>query len=113
MHELAITQSILDIAKSEAENNNATKVLSITIKLGEYSGVVPVLIQDYFNLISKSTVAENAKLILERVPLSVECQDCKKVSNIAKTKIECPSCGSVQLKMLTGREFYVSSLEVE
>ena len=113
MHELAITQSILDIAMSEAKRNNATKVLSITIKLGEYSGVVPVLIQDYFNLISKSTVAQNAKLILEKVPLSVECQDCKIVSNISKLKIECPSCKGTNLKMLTGREFYVSSLEVE
>ena len=113
MHELAITQSILNIATSEAKNNNAKKVLSITIKLGEYSGVVPALVQEYFNLISSNTVAENAKLILEKVPLSVKCNECEAVSHISKLHIECPICKSINLKMLTGREFYVSSLEVE
>lgn len=113
MHELAITQSILNIANSEAKRNNAKKVLSITIKLGEYSGVVPALVQEYFNIISSDTAAHNAKLILKKVPLSVQCKDCEAVSYISKMHIECPICKSINLKMLTGREFYVSSLEVE
>ena len=50
MHELAITQSILDIARKVADEHGAKRVKSVRIMLGEYSGVVPQCIQDYFAL---------------------------------------------------------------
>lgn len=113
MHEMAITQSILDIAVSEAEKHKAKKVRQIKIRIGEYSGVVPQLIQEYYNLISRGTIAEQAELILERVPLTVRCRACGETNRIDKRKVICPVCGSVDLQLLTGREFYVESLEVD
>ena len=35
------------------------------------------------------------------------------VHEIDKLKIQCPACGSTDLKLLTGHEFYVESLEVD
>lgn len=113
MHEMAITQSILDIALSEAEKHRASRVEKIKIRMGEYSGVVPQLIQEYYNIISKGTLAERAELVLETVPVTIRCEDCGKESRIDKRKVRCPECGSIQIKLLTGREFYVESLEVE
>lgn len=113
MHELAITQGILDIAVSEAEKRSVSKVLSIKIKLGEFSGVVPQLIQEYFDIASRGTVAERAELIIEKVPVTVKCLSCGARSTVERTLIKCPACGSPEIKMLTGREFYVDSLEVE
>ncbi|MGE4484687.1 MAG: hydrogenase maturation nickel metallochaperone HypA [Oscillospiraceae bacterium] len=113
MHELAITQSILDIAVSEAEKRSVLKVLSIKIKLGEFSGIVPQLIQEYFNIVSRDTVAANAELIIEKVPVTIKCLVCGTQNKISRTLIKCPVCGSSDIKMLTGREFFVDSLEVE
>lgn len=113
MHEMAITQSILDIALSEAEKHQASRVEKIKIRIGEYSGVVPQLIQEYYNIISEGTLAERAELVLETIPVTVLCKDCGKENRIDKRKVKCPVCGSTQLKLLTGREFYVESLEVE
>lgn len=113
MHEMAITQSILDIALSEAAKHRASKVEKIRICIGEYSGVVPQLIQEYYNIISEGTPAERAELVLTKIPVTVLCKDCGKESRIDKRKVRCPACGSVRLKLLTGREFYVESLEVE
>ena len=45
MHELAITQSILDIAQKAAVEHGATLVKSLRIMLGQYSGEVPQCIQ--------------------------------------------------------------------
>ena len=113
MHELAITQSILDIAVSAARENGNVKVKEIRIKMGEYSGVVPSLIQEYFDLISQDTLAEKAKLIIDRVPVTVRCLSCGFEGAIDKKKIRCPQCGQTDIKLLTGREFFVDSLEVE
>jgi len=112
MHELAITQSILNIALSEAEKYNSPRILSINIRIGEFAGVVPALIQDYFSLISKGTPAEEAKLVLERVPVKIRCLDCEEEHVIDRAHVRCPNCGSIRFKMLSGREFYVESLEV-
>lgn len=113
MHELAITQSILDIAQTAAREHGVTRVREVRIKLGEYSGVVPQCIQYYFDVISKGTVAEGAELKMERLPILMRCEHCQWEGQIDKHHIVCPACGGTRLKLLQGREFYVESLEVD
>lgn len=113
MHELSITEGILKIAVSEAAKYNVSKVLSIKLKIGELSGVIPDLIQEYFNIISSDTVAHNAKIIVERVPGRIKCLDCEVESPIERMRIKCPACGSFNVKIIAGREYYVDSMEVE
>ena len=50
MHELAVTQGILDIAVAEAEKSGKRKVTQINIKLGVFSGMVPQCIQEYYDI---------------------------------------------------------------
>ncbi len=113
MHELAITQSILDIAKKAAEEHGARKVQSVRIMLGEYSGVVPQCIQYYFDVISKDTIAEGAVLDIRRLPVVIHCNVCGRESEIERLHVSCPLCGSTDLKLIQGREFYIESMEVE
>ena len=113
MHELAITQSILDISKKAADEHGAKRVKSVRIMLGEYSGVVPQCIQDYFDVVSKDTVVEGAFLDIRRLPVVIRCHSCQKESRIDRLHVACPACGSTDLKLIQGREFYIESLEVE
>ncbi len=113
MHELAITQSILDIARSAAEEHGAKQVRSVRIMLGEYSGVVPQCIQYYFDVISKGTIAEGAALDIRRLPVVIHCNFCGRDSRIDKRHVRCPLCASTDLKLIQGREFYIESLEVD
>lgn len=113
MHELAITQSILDIAQKAAEEHGAKRVQSVRIMLGEYSGVVPQCIQYYFDVISKGTIAEGAMLDIQRLPVVIHCNACNMESQIERLHVSCPLCGSTDLKLIQGREFYIESLEVE
>lgn len=113
MHELAITQSILDIAEKAAGEHGAKRVQSVRIMLGEYSGVVPQCIQYYFDVISKGTLAEGAVLDIRRLPVVIRCNSCGKESQIDRRHIRCPLCGGTDLKLIQGREFYIESMEVE
>ena len=113
MHELAITQSILDIAQKVAAEHGAKRVKSVKIMLGEYSGVVPQCIQDYFDVVSKDTVVEGAFLDIRRLPVVIRCNSCQKESSINRLHVACPVCGSTDLKLIQGREFYIESLEGE
>ena len=48
MHELAITKGIIDIVNSEAEKSGFKNVLEITLRVGEYSGIVPECLREFF-----------------------------------------------------------------
>ena len=113
MHELAITQSILDIAQKAAGEHGAKQVRSVRIMLGEYSGVVPQCIQYYFDVISKGTIAQGAVLDIRRLPVVIRCSSCGGERQIDRLHVSCPLCGSTDLKLIQGREFYIESLEVD
>lgn len=113
MHELSVTQGIMQIVEAEAKKNNVKKVLSIKLMVGQLSGVMPQLIQDYFELIAMGTVVEGAKLVIERVPATIECLECKEVSAIDRMRLRCPKCNGIEVKIVTGKEFYIDSMEVD
>ena len=113
MHELAITQSILDIALKAAAAQNAARIRAIRLKIGAFSGVVPECVQMYLDVLAKGTAAEGAKIEAETVPLRVQCRACGATGEIDRRHVACPACGSVDLHRLSGREFYVDSIEVD
>ena len=113
MHELAITQSILSLSLKAAEERGASKIRAIRLSIGPFSGVIPECVQMYLDVLAKGTAAEGAKIEATLLPLRVRCRDCGQESEISRTHIKCPSCGSIRLERLSGRECTVESLEVD
>lgn len=62
MHELAFTEGIIKIVESEKAKQNFSKCLEITLSVGEYSGIVPECVREFFPLAAKGTSAEGAKI---------------------------------------------------
>jgi len=78
MHELSITQSILDQALAVANENKAQKIKKIKLKVGEGTAIVPDCVQFYFDSIKKDTIAEKSILEIEIIPVKFRCPKCKK-----------------------------------
>lgn len=113
MHELAVTQNILDIVLEHARRAKATKISRIYLVIGELSSFVDESIQFYWDIIAKDTIAEHAQLDFQRVAASFECQECRTVYHLNEETIFCPNCASSRVKILTGEEFYVRAIDVE
>lgn len=113
MHELAIVEGILDAVIPEVKKYNVKNVLSIKLKIGELSGVVPESVQYYFDIAARDTLASGARLIMERIPATIGCPDCGYSGPIVKGRYACPRCGSTGFKLISGREYYVDSVEAE
>ena len=45
--------------------------------------------------------------------LKIRCRDCGREGEISRSRIACPSCGSLRLQVLSGKEFLIESLEVD
>ena len=113
MHELALTQGILEIVREQAEKNGFRRVLEVSLKVGEYSGVIPECLTEFFPIASKGTPAEGAALRIESVPAAFRCPDCGYEGAIPPRTACCPACGGTAIRMTAGREFYVENLKVE
>ena len=113
MHELALTEGILSIVSSEQKKQAFSRVLEISLKVGEYSGVIPSCIEEFFPLAAKGTAAEGAKLRMTPVPAVFSCGDCGFSGPLPKRIHACPQCGGTAIRMTAGREFYVENLVVE
>ena len=52
MHELALTEGIISIVESEKKKHGFERVSEISLKLGEYSGVIPECMEEFFPISS-------------------------------------------------------------
>ena len=69
MHELVIVEGILDTVIPEVKKYDVEKILSIRLKIGELSGIVESCVHEYFGIAAKGTIAEGAKIIIEKTPI--------------------------------------------
>jgi hydrogenase nickel incorporation protein HypA/HybF len=113
MHELAVTESIVDIVRRHAEEAGAERVMRIHLVIGDMSSIVDDSVQFYFDYIAANTVADGAELVFERVPLGLQCGACQHTWHPESGDWTCPACGQARAIVVAGREFYVDSIEVE
>jgi hydrogenase nickel incorporation protein HypA/HybF len=114
MHEMAVTQSILDIALRHAREASALRILAINLVIGELTGFVDQSIQFYFDFVSKDTLAQGAQLRFERVAVRVQCHACGAEYLPPDSRLwTCPACGGLGGAIIAGREFSVASIEIE
>jgi hydrogenase nickel incorporation protein HypA/HybF len=113
MHELAVTQSLLDIVLKEAGKAGAIRVNTVTLVIGELSGLVDDSIQLYFDFMTKGTIAEGSMLHFKRVPAKMKCRACSEEFITSPNQWICPKCGQWQAEVIAGKEFYVDSIEVD
>jgi len=116
MHEMPVTESILDIVLKHAVMNECTKVLSIHLQIGGLSDLADEWLQRYFNYLSRGTMAEGAKLKIDRMPVVLKCDDCRVSSVTQPAQIDtfvCPVCGAKSAALVSGREYYIKTMEAQ
>jgi len=114
MHEASIALGIIDIADKECHQAGCTRILSIEVDIGSASGVLTEALYSAFDIVKLDTLAAEAKLIINEIPLGGTCRDCGKPFTTTEPFIlACPNCGGKDFRFETGRELNVKELEVE
>ena len=113
MHELSVTESVLEIACKYADEAQAKKVTDIYLVIGKLSSIIDDSVQFYWDIISKDTICEKATLHFERIPVTLGCQVCKHQYTLESDLMPCPQCGSSNVRVLSGDEFNLDSIEIE
>ena len=109
MHELALTQSVVDLV---AERTPGRQVVSVRVQVGLLSGVVPDAMAFAFDLVTAGTPLEGATLVLDEVRGRIRCRACGTESTTTDLLLLC-GCGSADVEVVAGQELRVLSVELQ
>ena len=112
MHEVGIIQSTLELAEQSARNSGATRIHELKMKIGVMTGVVPESLEFAFDVIRKGTMAEEARLVIEKAPMTAWCVACNKEFAVEEYEMTCKECGRLSREIRGGRELNLVSMEV-
>lgn len=110
MHELSLTQGVVDICESSA---GGRRVTAVVLQIGELSSVVPEAVEFCFEACAKGTLLEGARLIIEQIPARGKCNDCFAEFPLRSYYNSCPSCGGNRITVISGEELRVKEMEVD
>jgi len=113
MHEAGIIASLLETAGRKAAEDGATRILSIRLRVGAWSSVVPEALQHAFLVLRAGTPASGADLVLDPVQAVCWCAVCNREFEPRKMEGECPDCGTPSLDIRRGLELDFISMEVD
>lgn len=113
MHELSIAQSILDIVNQHLPADKNTSVKSVKVRIGKLSNVLPDSLRFCFEAITKDSKFENTELLINFIPITIECKDCNKQTEISDYVFTCPACSSTNLQVVGGNDLNIEEIEIE
>lgn len=114
MHELGIVKHVIRTLHDVAEENNVHRIGSVTLEVGEVSGVVTEQLVDCWNYFrQKDELVKAAPLIVETIEAVTFCTACEKTYETVRFGKTCPHCGSKETYLLRGNEFSIKEIEAE
>ncbi|MFI6697665.1 hydrogenase maturation nickel metallochaperone HypA [Streptomyces sp. NPDC050509] len=108
MHELSITQSVVDAVCERAAGR---PVRTVRLRVGALTAVVPDAMRFCFDLTTAGTVAEGALLEIDQPPGTAHCRACEQDFTLTDLVLLCP-CGSADVNITSGRELQIVSMRV-
>lgn len=104
---------ILNIVTDEAQKAQVSAVTLVRLCIGDLAGVEATTLTACFEMLAEGTVANKARLIITRIPATGTCTACGATATGRGRMLKCPLCTAGSVKLATGREFYVESIEVQ
>ena len=112
MHELSTIYYVMETVEKLMVENQLTEVGSITLEVGEVSGIIPEYLTDFWEYARKKNEHfQNTELKIEKLEAVTYCQDCGKTYPTLKYKKICPYCQSGNTFLITGNEYNIKEIE--
>lgn len=113
MHELSLAEGILQIVEDAAAQQGFKRVTEVRLEIGALSGVEVEALSFCLDMVLKDSIAEGARVELEKVPGSGFCLECGETVPVNALYDACPRCGGYQVQATGGTEMRVKDLMVE
>lgn len=113
MHETDMTKALIVTMRQwwEAQPEQP-KISHVYLTIGKFTCVEPVSLQFAFEVQTRNTFLEGAKLVIQETPLIAFCHSCQQeYSPEIGIQYACPTCHSPMDDIRSGRELKIDRLE--
>ena len=113
MHEIRIAEDLSTIVLETAKREKLSKVTKVNISFGTLIQIVPDIFTFAFGEAVKNTVAQDAEVDIEIVPVKMICKKCGNSFGVEENYFKCNKCNSTDLEIIHGKELFIKSIEGE
>jgi hydrogenase nickel incorporation protein HypA/HybF len=121
VHEFSVTSQIVQSVLAEAEKRGAKKVTEVDLVVGKLTFLGLEQVRFAFEVLTKDTILEGAKLVIEEQEGIVKCSNCgyeggfkyedDPLYHVPVPTLKCPKCGSV-VEISAGKECTIKSIKL-
>lgn len=110
MHETSLMENMLSIAEKAIEGKNV-EVKKVTLSVGKLSNALPAALSFAFEAMTQTGPLSGAELVMEEIPVKVQCEDCGRSYEPDEFPYICPGCGGIYYRVTQGEDIYIQSLD--
>jgi hydrogenase nickel incorporation protein HypA/HybF len=121
MHEVSVISNMVDAILRELEGYNVEKVEDVNIVIGDLTSLGPEQLEFAYEIVTKGTVLEGSKLVIESEKVAVRCNECGYEGPAENLEsdffdhsipvIACPKCGG-GVDIIAGQACRVRDLNI-
>ena len=112
MHEASIALDLIRVAETVALNNGGGRILSLSVRIGQWSAVVPEALRAAFPACAEGTLLVGAHLSIQLVPGVGLCPLHGRVQLNLRRGLRCPVCDAPTPQLLQGDELELNEVEL-
>ena len=113
MHEMSLAESVLRIIEDAGGKQGFTRVKTVWLEIGQLACVEKESMRFCFDAAMQGSIAEGARLEIVETAGRGQCVKCQLETPIVALYEPCPSCGSYEIRVISGDAMRVRELEVE
>ena len=114
MHEMGIALEIIDIATASIPPDLAgVPIARVNLNIGKLSAVVPESLRFCFEIAARDTALAGAELHIAEISVVARCAACRHQWTVEDPVFRCPTCDATDLKIISGRELDIQSIEIK
>ncbi len=111
MHEIRVAEDLSVIILEAAGKGKLNRVTGVNIIFGQLVQIVPDIFRSAFAEAVRGTIAEDAEVSIEIMPVMMKCVDCGSIFKVSNNIFSCGLCKSSDLEIIEGKEMFVKSIE--
>lgn len=114
MHELGIMTGVMDAAVQSAHQAGATRLLKVTLSIGEMTEAIEDALQFAFEALRETDpFTADAEIEINMIKPRSRCLECGAEFEHDRFHMFCPECDSFATQLVAGRELQIDSIEVD
>lgn len=109
---MSLAEGVLQLIEDAARQQEFEKVTAVWLEIGQLSGVEVEAMEFCFDVVTRDSIADGARLEIISLPGTGWCMQCSKTVAMDEVFGECPECGGHRMQVTGGTEMRVKEMEV-